>query len=164
MHKTLMGVAASVDRIAENCKHIKKSIDSLHTGERNAAITLPNCPTAPMYTMEQLVALNSKLGDERYDRELVLQSDQLKIISGGDLRTLVRNLLSRLISPSVSEEIHCTGRGRSFVFKNSRLHGFLLNQVCQQLGFATVAATLPTLKHACGSNHGGSNLGLKILR
>ncbi|CAL8082540.1 unnamed protein product [Calicophoron daubneyi] len=71
---------------------------------------------------------------------LVLQSDQLKSISGRDLRTLFRNLLSRLISPSVSEEIHCTGKGRLFVFENSRLHGFLLNQVCQRPGFATVSA------------------------
>ncbi|CAL8086268.1 unnamed protein product [Calicophoron daubneyi] len=71
MHKTLMGVAASVDRIAENCKHVKESMDSFHTGKRNAAITLPNCSTAPIYTMEQLVALNSKLDDERYNRELI---------------------------------------------------------------------------------------------
>ncbi|CAL8082535.1 unnamed protein product [Calicophoron daubneyi] len=98
------GVTASVARIDENCKHIKESMDSLHTGEKNAAITLPNCPTV------------------------------------GILRTLVRNLLSRLISPSISEEIHCTGKGRPYVFKNSRLHGFLLNQVCQRPGFATVAA------------------------
>ncbi|CAL8072361.1 unnamed protein product [Calicophoron daubneyi] len=137
MHKALIGLAASVARIDENCKYIRESMDSLHTGDRNAAVTPSNCPSVPIYTMEQLIALNSNLDEEMYNRGL---SEQLRNVSGGDLRTLVRNALSRLISPSVSEDIHCTGKSRPFVFKNSRLHGFVLNLVCQRPGFATVSA------------------------
>ncbi|CAL8099007.1 unnamed protein product [Calicophoron daubneyi] len=80
----------------------------------------------PAYTMEQMVTLNSNLQHEDYYEQLKVQSDLLLIIPGGDARTLVRNILTKLISPAVSKKIHCGGKSKLFLFKNSRIHGFLL--------------------------------------
>ncbi|CAL8076904.1 unnamed protein product [Calicophoron daubneyi] len=103
--------AAVVALVHEDSKDITQSLACIQTTEGNAASTRPSTRTLPGYAMEQIITLNSRLLD------------------GGDFRTLVPSVLSRLISPELSEEIHCTGKGRPFVFKNSRIHGFLLGKL-----------------------------------
>ncbi|CAL8076189.1 unnamed protein product [Calicophoron daubneyi] len=55
-----------------------------------------------------------------------------------NVHSLIRNILSRLISPAMSEEIHCGGKDKPFLFKNSRIYGFLLDQVNKRTAFSSV--------------------------
>ncbi|CAL8069020.1 unnamed protein product [Calicophoron daubneyi] len=127
--------AALVAHVSERCKNIEQLLETMCAENNKAEVSKSICANVPAHTMEQVIALDTQLQEEEVYRQL---SDQFLGIPGGDLRTLVRNILTRLISPAISEEIHCTGKNRPFTFKNSRLHGFLLDQVSRRSEFATV--------------------------
>ncbi|CAL8068093.1 unnamed protein product [Calicophoron daubneyi] len=128
-------IATVVTRVHDICKEIKRSLDTQYASTKAVREPPAAFHAVPAYTMEQVIALDSRLSDNTYYSQL---SDYCLRIGGGDLRTLVRNILSRLISPAMSEDVHCTGKSRPFIFKNSRLHGFVLDQVSKRAAFSGV--------------------------
>ncbi|CAL8100739.1 unnamed protein product [Calicophoron daubneyi] len=124
----------------EDCMNIKQSIEGLSARTATTGDSIAICPDVPAYNIEQVIALDSALMADTYYRQL---SERFLNVPGGDLRTLVRNILAKLISPGLSGDIHFTGRSKQFVFKNSRLHGFLL---CKSINLCSLIAFRPGIQ------------------
>ncbi|CAL8068944.1 unnamed protein product [Calicophoron daubneyi] len=129
---------AMIAHIYEYCKD-KEQLEGKTCAAKNTAGDSPATDTAvPAYTMKQVIALDRKLADRVFYKQL---SDQFMGIPGLTLRNLVRNILSRIFSPAMCEEIHCTGKNRPYVFKNSNIYGFLLDQVSRRPDFSSVPSS-----------------------
>ena len=57
--------------IHEQFKDLKVSMDSIHGDNKPVAASTSTWPTVPVYTMEQLVALNQKLVESAVYAQLV---------------------------------------------------------------------------------------------
>ncbi|CAL8076259.1 unnamed protein product [Calicophoron daubneyi] len=111
--------------VHEFCQEFRQMPDRLIAGSSVVGESLATCLNVPAHTMEQVMALESSLSDPAYYRQL---SDFCLQVAGVDLRAIVRNLLSRLISPAMTEDIHCIGKCRKFVFRNSMIYCFVLGK------------------------------------
>ncbi|CAL8084848.1 unnamed protein product [Calicophoron daubneyi] len=128
-------MAALIAHIDSRCQSLQQSVDSLSAKIQTAGDSQSPSAGIPAYNMEQVINLNSNLQHPDFYKHV---SDICNSIPGEDLRTLIRNILSRLISPAMSEEIHCGGKDKPFLFKNSRIYGFLLDQVNKRTAFSSV--------------------------
>ncbi|CAL8068525.1 unnamed protein product [Calicophoron daubneyi] len=121
----LRKMAPLMTGVHEFCQEFRQMPDRLIAGSSVVGEALATCLNVPAHTMEQVMALESSLSDPAYYRQL---SDFCLQVAGVDLRAIVRNLLSRLISPAMTEDIHCIGKCRKFVFRNSMIYCFVLGK------------------------------------
>ncbi|CAL8099945.1 unnamed protein product [Calicophoron daubneyi] len=139
MVKMLQEIRKTVSHINQSCQRMQQGLDQLASERSDAVRSNLESVVIPANNIQQVITLDEKLMDEAFYSEL---GDICAGIPGTNLENLVRNILCRLINPSTAENIYFSGAKYPFTFKNSRLHGFLLDQVSRRTEFAAVDPNL----------------------